>query len=250
MAIFDSSDNLAGSRFNDADLHGSWFNGCDLSDATMRGGNMQGADIDDPWLLRDGGVLMVNGVDVVPFVRAELLRRFPGRATMRAADPEGLRAAWETVERAWASTMDRVAALPAGVVDESVDGEWSFSQTLRHLVMATDIWLRLTIEGIEAPFHHLGQPNDGFAEYGYDASVFTPGVPSFPEVLEARAGRVAMVRGFLATLTDEDLEEKHSNPWNPDREQSTRSCLHVILSEEWEHLRFAVRDLDTIEKRN
>ncbi|MGB9036232.1 MAG: DinB family protein [Paeniglutamicibacter sp.] len=250
MAIFDSSDNLQGSRFNDADLRGSWFNGCDLSDAKMLGGNMQGAEIDDPWLLRAGGVLLVNGIDVVPFVRAEMLRRFPGRATMLAADPEGLRGAWTAVEQAWASTMERVAALPAGVVDESVDGEWSFSQTLRHLVMATDIWLRLTIEGLEAPFHPLGQPNDGFAEYGYDASVFTPGVPAYSEVLEARAGRVAMVRGFLARLTDGDLEHRHPNPWNPDREQSTRSCLHVILSEEWEHLRFAVRDLDAIEKRD
>ena len=249
MAIFDSSDNLQGSRFNDADLRGSWFNGCDLSDAKMRGGNMQAAEIDDPWLLRDGGVLLVNGIDVVPFVRAELRRRFPGRAMMRAADPEGLRAAWAAVEQAWDSTMDRVAALPAGVVDESVEGEWSFSQTLRHLVMATDIWLRLTIEGIRAPFHPLGQPNDGFAEYGYDASVFTLGVPAYSEVLEARAGRVAMVRGFLARLTDGDLEDRHPNPWNQDREQSTRSCLHVILSEEWEHLRFAVRDLDALAKR-
>ncbi|RAX51051.1 DinB family protein [Arthrobacter sp. AQ5-05] len=249
MAIFGPSDDLHGSRFNDTDLRGSWFNGCDLSDATMRGGNMQGAEIDDPWLLRDGGVLLVNGIDVVPFVRAELLRRFPGRATMRAADPEGLRAAWAAVEQAWASTMERAAALPAGVVDESVDGEWSFSQTLRHLVMATDIWLRLTIEGIEAPFHPLGQPNDGFAEYGYDASVFSPGVPAYAEVLEARAGRVAMVRGFLARLTDGDLEDKHPNPWSPHREESTRSCLHVILSEEWEHLRFAVRDLDALAKR-
>jgi hypothetical protein len=250
MTVFKASDDLKEARFKDVDLSGARFSDCILTGAVMRGVDARGIDIDDPWLLRDGGALLVNGVDVVPFVRAELLRRFPGRAGMRASDPESLRAAWAVVEQAWASTLERVAAMPAGTVDVSVDGEWSFSQTLRHLVMATDIWLRLTILGIEAPFHPLGQPNDGFAEYGYDASVFTSGVPAYSEVLEARAGRVAMVRGFLATLTPGDLEERHPNPWSPDREETTLSCLHVILAEEWEHLRFAVRDLDAIEKRD
>jgi hypothetical protein len=32
------------------------------------------------------------------------------------------------------------------------------------------------------------------------------------------------------------------NPHDPGRQQTTRSCLHVILNEEWEHLRYAVRD--------
>ena len=27
---------------------------------------------------------------------------------------------------------------------------------------------------------------------------------------------------------------------------SVRECLHVVLNEEWEHHRFAVRDLDTL----
>jgi hypothetical protein len=33
----------------------------------------------------------------------------------------------------------------------------------------------------------------------------------------------------------------------PGKPVTVRSCLHVILSEEWEHLRYAVRDLDAIE---
>jgi hypothetical protein len=39
---------------------------------------VDGAEIEAPWLL-SGGTLLVNGVDVVPFVEAELNRRFPGR---------------------------------------------------------------------------------------------------------------------------------------------------------------------------
>lgn len=248
MTVFNASPDLQGARFNDVDLRGSRFNDCVLSDVVMRGVDAQGIDIDDPWLLRKG-VLLVNGIDVVPFVRAELLRRFPGRAGMGAMDPESLRGAWAAVEQAWESTLARVAAMPAETVGVSVDGEWSFSQTLRHLVLATDIWLRRAILGIKAPFHPLGLPNDGFAEAGYDTSVLALGVPEYPEVLKARAGRVAMVREFLAGLEPDTLGEAMRNPWNPDRSESILSCLHVILSEEWEHLRFAVRDLDALEKR-
>jgi hypothetical protein len=32
----------------------------------------------------------------------------------------------------------------------------------------------------------------------------------------------------------------------PDHEETVLSCLHVILNEEWEHHRYAVRDLDAI----
>ncbi len=52
--------------------------------------------------------------------------------------------------------------------------------------------------GVEQPFHPLGQPGPQAAEDGLDLSVFASGMPSFGEVLEARAGRVAMVRDFLA----------------------------------------------------
>ena len=77
-------------------------------------------------------------------------------------------------------------------------------------------------------------------------SIFTTVTPSYAEVLEVRAGRVAMVRDFLATVTPEMLATKRPNPWNPRYPETTLSCLHVILEEEWEHHRYAVRDLDTI----
>jgi len=137
--------------------------------------------------------------------------------------------------------------MPAGTVDVSVDGEWSFAQTLRHLVLATDVWLRRAILGIEQPFHPLGVANAGAEEDGLDMSVFTTGTPTYDEVLEARADRVAMVREFLATVTPEMLATQRRNPWNLEYPETTLSCLHVILEEEWEHQRYAVRDLDAIE---
>src|SRR4051812_19496183 len=148
MTTFARSDDLRGAEFVGADLRGARFVGTNLSGVVMRAVDVQGADIDSPWLF-DGGSLLVNGVDVVPFVEAELNRRFPGRTDRRAADPDGLRAAWATLERTWAATLARVAAMPADTVDVSVGGEWSFAQTLRHLVFATDVWLGGTIMDIE-----------------------------------------------------------------------------------------------------
>ncbi|MDG4824704.1 DinB family protein [Asanoa sp. WMMD1127] len=233
-------------EFVDTDLSGARFVGADLSGVVMRGVEIRGAEIDAPWLSNGETFLRVNGVDVIPLVEAELNRRFPGRADRRATDPDGLRAAWAALERAWATTMDRAAAMPAGSVDVSVDGEWSFAQTLRHLVLATDTWLRRGILEVEQPFHPVGLAGPHAAEDGLDMSVFTTTTPSYAEVVDARAGRVAMVRDFLATVTPDDLAAKRRNPWAPDEPETTLSCLHVILEEEWEHLRYAQRDLDAV----
>jgi len=188
-------------------------------------------------------------VDVIPFVEAELNRRFPGRAGRRAGDPDGLRAAWAALERTWAGTLERVAAMPPGTVDVSVGGEWSFAQTLRHLVLATDMWLGRAILEVEQPFHPIGLADTDTEVDGLDMSIFATAIPSYSEVLEARAGRVAMVREFLATVTSGELAAPRRNPHDPECPETTLSCLHVILEEEWEHHRYAVRDLDAIEAK-
>ena len=231
-------------EFVDEDMRGARFVRSDLSGAVMRAVGLAGADIDTPdlrWI-----ELRVNGVDVVPLVEAELDRRFPGRELRRATDPAGLREAWAALERTWATTLDRVAAMPPGTIDVSVDGEWTFAQTLRHLILATNAWLHGAIQRVAQPFHPIGQP---FAEYesdGFDMSIFMVDAPSFEEVLDVRAAHVAMVRDFIAAATPARLAEPCSNPWAPAHELSVLTCLHVILNEEWEHHRFAVRDLDAI----
>jgi hypothetical protein len=243
---FTRSDDLAGAEFVGVNLRGARVAESDLSGVVMRGVEVSRLDIDAPWL-PDGGHLLVNGVDVVPLVEAELDRRFPGRAERRATDPAGLRAAWAACERAWAAAVERAEAMPAGTVDVSVAGEWSFAQTLRHLVAATDTWLGRAILGLEKPYHPHGLMFDGAGDEGFDMSVLSTEPPSWTEVLDARAGRVAMVRDFLATVTTDELADPRRNPWRPMEPETTRSCLHVILEEEWEHLRFALRDLDAIE---
>jgi hypothetical protein len=247
MARFTRSDDLTDAQFLDVSLRGARFVGADLSGAVMRGVDVRGLEIEAPWLSEGDTALLVNGVDVVPLVEAELDRRFPGRAERRATEPDGLRAAWAALESTWAATLARVATMPAGTVDVSVGGEWSFAQTLRHLVLATDMWLGRAVLEIEHPFHPLGQPDASFEADGRDTSIFTTVAPSYDEVLEVRAGRVAMVRDYLATVTPDQLAATRRNPHDPDYPETVLSCLHVILGEEWEHHRYAVRDLDATE---
>jgi uncharacterized protein YjbI with pentapeptide repeats len=246
VATFNRSDDLRAAQFTGVNLRGARFVKADLSGVVMRGIKMHGAEIDSPWLFDGENTLLVNGVDVLPFVEAELNRRFPGRAGRRAADPDGLRAAWVTLERTWAATLARVAVMRPGLVDVSVGGEWSFAQTLRHLVFATDMWLRRAILEIQQPFHPIGRLDTGTQNDGTDSSVFTTAVPSYAEILEVRASRVAMVGDFLATATPDVLTATRSNPHAPERQETVQSCLHVILDEEWEHHRYAIRDLDAI----
>jgi hypothetical protein len=248
MTSFSRSDDLQGARFVEVNLRRARFIGSDLSGAVIRGAMVDGAEIDAPWLLDGDGSLVVNGVDVAPLVEVELNARYPGRAERRAQTADGLRAAWKALEQTWAGVVERVAAMPETTPDVSVDGEWSFAETLRHLVFATDAWLGGAVLGVEQPFHPLGLPRTGAAEEdGLDMSPFSSGTPDFEDVLAARADRLALVRDFLAGVTDEQLAAPRKNPWDPRYPETTLNCVLTVLEEEWEHLRYAVRDLDAVE---
>ena len=159
----------------------------------MRGVALVDADL-------DGEIdrLRIWGVDVAPLVEAELDRRHPERAVLHATEPADLRAGWAGLEVMWAATVERVAGMPAGTQDVSVDGEWSFAHTLRHLVLATDAWLGQAILQHERPFHPLGVLFSEAAGDAADLGIDADATPSYAEVLEVRAGRVAMVRDYLA----------------------------------------------------
>ncbi len=241
MAIFTEADDLAGAEFVGADLRGAWFRQSDLSGVRIRSGDLTRAELDGEI---DG--LRVNGVEVAPLVEAELDRRYPERAALGARDADSMRAGWTGMEAMWAPTLERVEAMPPGTVDVSVDGEWSFAQTLRHLVFATDAWLGSAILGKPDAYHPIGVP---FSRWERAAGVVDlDATPSYQEVLQVRAERVGMVRDFLATLTDERLGEPRATPAFVQTPQAPLGeCLRIILIEEWHHHRYAVRDLDAIE---
>jgi hypothetical protein len=94
----------------------------------------------------------------------------------------------------------------------------------------------------EHPFHPAGLPNDDDSA-AFDASDFAVDPPPFSEVLEVRADRQSIIRHFIARVTAEELAATRRNPHAPAHPETVRSCLHTILEEEWEHHRYAVRDL-------
>ena len=231
---------LAGQKLSRINLAGAVLRGCDLSDVRMRSVEVGGLDIDSHDLMF--GSLIVNGVDVVPYVEAELNRLFPGRELQKAETPEGLREGWVAVQAAWAETLE---ATPPSMRDAHVEDEWSLAQTLRHLILATDAWLRRAIMGVEQPFHEVGLLFTGAAEMGFDMSPFRTDEPTFEEILAARADRQQLVTQFLATVAPATLGEQRPNPWMPDADwkPTVGDCVRVILEEEWAHLRYIRRDL-------
>src|SRR3954451_12487487 len=123
-------------RFDEEDLSGAEFRECDLSRARLVGVVMQDAEIDG-WVTN----LVVNGVEVMAYVEAELDRRHPVRLLIRSDDPAELRAGWRRLRADWAGTVERMRRTP-GIEHRSVNDEWSAVQTLRHLVMVHDSWFR------------------------------------------------------------------------------------------------------------
>jgi hypothetical protein len=248
---------LCGSRFERVDLCDAQFRTVDLTNARFRdvalsGVVMRGVELIDVDIHGEIENLMINGVDIGPLVDAELNRRYPLRPKMRPTNPAGFREAWDILERLWDETVERARRLRPELLHDSVDGEWSFIETLRHLAFATDTWIRRAILGDPTPWDPLDLPWDEMPD--------TPGVPrdraarpSLDAVLTLRRGRMSTVRQVLEGLTDTTLGG-HTEPvegpgWPEPRSYPVRRCLLCILNEEWEHRLYAERDLDTLEAR-
>ena len=256
MSIYDGYDDLAGTKFTHKDLRRAEFEDTYLNDARFRDVILSGVEIKDAVLenVSIGGYVdnvVINGVDVVPLIVAELNRRYPDRVKMSPTDAAGYLEAWDILERLWDETVARARKLPAEKLHESVNGEWSFIETLRHLVFATDAWVLRAYLGDPSPYHPLGLPFDGMT--------ITPGSvprdrearPSLDEILEIRADRRRRVREVFTELTDEKLRsstEPVLEPGYPASESfPVERCLGCVLNEEWEHRLYAERDLAILE---
>lgn len=233
--------NLSGARFHDVNLSGAVFDNVNLTGAVIRGARMADVSIDG-----DIHNLRVWGVDVVPLIDAELNRLHPDRAKMSPTDADGYRDAWELLERLWAETVERARAMPEGSLHASVGGEWSFIETQRHLVFATDAWVRRAVLGDPAPWDPLDLPHDEMSDV---PSVPRDRVvrPSLDAVLALRADRMRTVREVFAGLTDQRLDEMTVPVVEPgypaSQSYQVSDCLGCILSEEWHHRMYAERDL-------
>jgi DinB superfamily len=165
--------------------------------------------------------------------------------------PEGYRDAWTLIEQTWAATVERARALSPDVLTTRVNGEWSFVETLRHLIFATDSWVRRTIMSETDAYYPAGVPHDEAAnEDGIDVRIWGIDVtarPSLDEVLEVRAARMADVRQVVHTLEPADIDRvcaPNPAPGNPaDTTIPVGTCLGIVINEEWAHHGYALRDL-------
>jgi hypothetical protein len=238
---------FSGARFEQVDFSRARFRNVYFTGVTLRGVWLEDVDIDGA--IRN---VRINGVDIGPLVEAELNRRYPERTKLDPADADGFREAWAIIERAWPPTVARAKRLPPDLLHERVEGEWSFIETLRHLVMATDAWVRRAILGLAEPYSPLGLPHD---EMEPDPSVPNDpdARPSLSEMLDLRADRMRTVHDFIATLTD-DVLDGQTDPvpapgYPPAGSYPVRRCLRAIVNEEWLHRLYAERDLAVIELR-
>jgi hypothetical protein len=252
-----SRQDLSGSRFEHVDLTHAEFRAVDLSHGLFRGVQahhvrMRDLELFDVEISGELVDVRINGVDVGPLIEAELDRRYPERPAMRPTDPAGFRHGWDVVERLWDGTVARARRLDPALLHESVDGEWSFIETLRHLAFATDAWIRRALLGDPSPWHPLDLPWDEMPD--------TDGIPrdraarpSLDEALALRSDRMATVRRVVDELTDESLAADttpvEAPGWPRPRAYPVRECLLIVLNEEWEHRLYAERDLDALEAR-
>ncbi len=248
---------MAADHAYDGAFRGASFTGADLTGAHFRDCDLRQVKITDSWLVdvRMSGLIgnfVVNDVDVTAFVEAELDRRHPERAQLKAMrTPGDYRAMWDTIERLWSDTVARAGQLPEPALQTRVDEEWSFIETLRHLVFATDAWAGRMILDEPMPYHPFGLPHTPYpradaAALGIDLDA----CPSLAQMMEVRGNRMALVRGIVDRLTDADLERvcpRLPAPGYPEETRSVGRCLRVIMDEECEHRRYAVRDLAVLE---
>jgi hypothetical protein len=241
------SEEFRGARFNVADLRGARFTDCDLAGVTIRDGWL--VDVSISGYLSN---VTINGVDVAGFVSAELDQRHPERVQLREVQSaDGFRAMWDTIERLWAQAAERAGRLPAAALTDRVNEEWSFAQTLRHLIFITDAWARRTVLDVEMPYHPIGLPQSWYpAAAAAGLGIDLAAEPSYEEVLAARADRMAVVRRIVDGLTDDGLGRpcrRTPAPGYPDEGLIVAGCVAVVMEEEIEHHQFAVRDLAVLE---
>jgi hypothetical protein len=234
-------------RFVEEDLTGAEFRECELDGARFVGVVMQNVEI-------DGLVthLVVNGVEVTGYVKTELDRRYPVRLLIRSDEPADLREASRQLNADWVTTIARMRQTP-GAEHESVNGEWSAVQTLRHLIFVHDSWFRRCCLGSSDLFTPMGigpSVEPYRQAHGLDLSL----EPSLDEVATVRRAQAAELEWWLESVTPEQLAATAPVPdddvWPPyARGRTVRQCLGTVLNEQWEHHRFTSRDLKLISGR-
>jgi hypothetical protein len=150
--------------------------------------------------------------------------------------PETLLVAWQQIERIWSDTVDRALELPSDALDRRVNGEWSFLETLRHLIFVTDGWILRDIRGAERPLHPLGLPPH-FITSGIELGLDLGAQPSIEGILAVRADRMRQVQECIQELHSQELDRRTPPGF------TVLGAIQVVIFEEWAHHEYTTRDL-------
>ena len=189
----------------------------------------------------DSGLTEVDGVRVAPPVTEAQARQLAA-ARLLVDSPAGFNGAWQRVREMWNATVDD-ARLTSELIDQSVDGEWSFIQTLRHLLFVTDGWILRAVVG-QTGFHPLGIP-----PHFIDATSLAltlDATPALEEVVEAREQRFDTVIRAIDELDEAGLLTTLHPPLDA---FVVLGALQVVLVEELAHHHFATRDLAKLRRQ-
>jgi hypothetical protein len=159
-----------------------------------------------------------------------------------ADDPTSLTSAWDTVQVFWSDTVAQASRLGEEQLNERVNGEWSFIETLRHLINVTDAWIGEVVLEKPSPYDPIGLPPDFFTpgpELGLDLDAH----PSLAHVLDVRGTRMTQVREAIAATPADGLD-RICTPFGG--QFTVLGALQNVIFEEWAHHVYAVRDLARI----
>jgi hypothetical protein len=189
-----------------------------------------------------GGPVVVSGVAVHPPVSKRQAERLAASGLLvdKRAD---LLHAWVRIEEMWSATTSRALALPGEALDRRVNDEWSFLETLRHLIFVTDGWIGAIVDGNRSPHHPIGLPPDSVTNVRH-IGLITAARPAVDTVLRVRADRLTHVRETITRLTDDDLARRSAKRFGS---FTVLGALQNVIFEEWAHHEYAARDLAQLE---
>ena len=232
--------------FRNEDWSGAVMRDMNLSNVKIVGALMTNASFSG-----EIGGLTINEIEVAPLIARELERRYPERKRLFAADPRGLKEAFDIVFGKLDETWARARTFTEDQRNQRVDEEWSLVETIRHLIFAVDAWIGRAVLGREDPFDPIALPPTFLPATAPGMSCDPEAKPSFEEALEVWKRREAEIREIVSALTPEELERpivtKGDGYPPPGHETQVIGPLWIVIEESWWHNHFMNRDLDLIE---
>ena len=156
-----------------------------------------------------------------------------------ADEPAGLLAAWIKVEGFWAETVARASRLGEEQLNTRVNGEWSFIETLRHLINVTDARIGDLVLEKPSPYDPMGLPPDFFTP-GPELGLDLDARPSLTDVPDTRSRRMAEARDAIAHAPVDALNRLCARFGG---QFTVLGAFQNVIFEEWAHHLYATRDL-------